>query len=139
MRQGLFIAAGAGCLIAIQVRLLGRTAEDIAAGPLSLLVAIAGGTAALVWVASTHSWADVVRGTGSWWWAGAGALGAIAVGALGVASARGGTTSTLAVAFAGQIIVGVVIDRVAGDAIPIGRAAGGAALVLAGVVLLAGR
>jgi transporter family-2 protein len=139
MRQGLVIAAIAGSLIAIQVRLLGRTADDMGAGPLSLLVAIAGGTAALIWVAGSGGWADVAKGTSSWWWVGAGALGAIAVGALGVASSRGGTTATLAVSFSGQMLVGVLIDRLAGDAVPPARAVGGAGLVLAGVFLLAGR
>jgi uncharacterized membrane protein YdcZ (DUF606 family) len=139
MRQGLVIAAVAGSLIAVQVRLLGRTADDIAAGPLSLLVAIAGGTAAAIWVASTGGWSDVTKGASSWWWVGAGALCAIAVGALGVASSRGGTTTTLAVSFSGQMLVGVIIDRLAGDAVPPARAVGGAGLVLAGVYLLAGR
>jgi uncharacterized membrane protein YdcZ (DUF606 family) len=80
VRQGLVLAAVAGRLIAVQVRFLGRTADDIGAGPLSLLVALAGGTAALVWVATTRQRHDVVRGAGSWAWVGAGALGAIAVG-----------------------------------------------------------
>jgi uncharacterized membrane protein YdcZ (DUF606 family) len=140
VRQGLVLAAVAGSLIAVQVRFLGRTADDIAAGPLSLLVALAGGTAAFVWVAGTRQWHDVVRGAGSSWaWVGAGALGALAVGALGLASSRSGTTATLAVSFAGQILVGVLVDRLSGTAIPPIRAAGGAGLVLIGVVLLAGR
>jgi uncharacterized membrane protein YdcZ (DUF606 family) len=60
-------------------------------------------------------------------------------GALGVASSRTGTTATLAISFAGQVLVGVLIDRLSGSAIPPVRAAGGAGLVLIGVVLLAGR
>lgn len=111
MVRGAVLALFAGGMIAVQMRLLGRVSAEGGPHVVGLLVSAAGAAAALVVVAASRDWASVGRISAQPGWVGAGVLGVVVIGSLGVASARAGAVVAVAGSIVGQLVVGAVLDR----------------------------
>ncbi len=135
MARGLMVAVIVGAGIALQVRFLGRLSGGAGPVVVGLLVSAAGTCGAASWIAVTGDWASVGRTLVHPGWVAAGLLGLAIVGGLGVAAARGGATAALAGSIAGQLILGVLLDRIDGREVRLALV-GGALVLLAGAMAL---
>jgi bacterial/archaeal transporter family-2 protein len=107
------LAALAGLAGSVQVSVMGRFGERIGVLPalaftLGVSTLLATG-AMLVAHRSFDGFVDAVRSP-QWLWLGA-LMGVFIVGTITVAGSRIGTTATIAILIAGQLAMGVVIDR----------------------------
>lgn len=136
MNSGIVVAVFVGVGIAVQVAVLGRSADDTDPLAVSLALQIAGVAVAAVWASGRGAWAAVLSIVAQWWWIPLGAAGWVVVAALGFAAARIGVAVTLVVSITAQLLAGVVIDVVAGHLQVRPATALGAALMIGGVTLL---
>jgi uncharacterized membrane protein YdcZ (DUF606 family) len=142
MGRGILFAVVAGLLIGAQTAVLGRSAA--AAPPLAVSVLVhAGGAITSLVLLSVSSGSSTVGDLGvalrSGWWMPASVSSAVILAILAVASRDAGVGTTIVVTFGAQLVIGLGIDAVTGDApIDLPRLAG-AGLVLAGAALVVPR
>ena len=138
MGSALFVAAVIGAAIAVQVGIVGRSAERFNLLAISTLLQLGGLTAGVVWMAVRSGWGEVAAVARVWWWFPLGVVGWLLVAGLGFASARVGVATALAVSVTSQLTVGLAIDTGAGDRIGV-QSLLGLVLLGAGTVLVTTR
>lgn len=136
MSSGAVVAVVIGIGIAVQVAVLGRTANDTNPLTVSLALQVSGVAVATVWATSRGAWAEVVAVGRYWWWIPLGAGGWMLVAALGFASNKIGVASTLALSVAAQLLTGLLIDSATGTHHLSATPALGAALIVGGAILV---
>ena len=138
MGSALVVAAGIGCVIALQVSIVGRAATRFNVLAVSLVLQVGGLLAGLTWTSIRSGWAEIAALTKLWWWLPLGVAGWVLVAGLGFASSRVGVAATLSVAVASQLTVGLAIDAGSGSHLGI-RALIGLLLLVSGTALITTR
>ena len=133
------VAAAVGVGVAIQVMILGRSTGRFHPLVISVALQLSGLLAGTAWVVSQRAWSDAPTVLAQWWWLPLGVMGWLMVAALGFASGRIGVATTLALAVASQLVVGLGVDVRSGAASLGVRSIGGVVLLVTGLVLIAGR
>jgi transporter family-2 protein len=133
------VAALIGGGVAVQVAILGRSTGDYHPLAISAALQLAGFLAGTLWMVSQRAWSDVTSVVALWWRVPLGALGWLLVAALGYASNRIGVATTLALAVASQLLVGLGVDARSGAADRGVRPISGTVLLVVGLILITGR
>lgn len=133
MGSALIVAIAVGCVIAIQVGVVGRAGQHYDLLVVSLVLQIGGLAAGFGWIAARSAWAEAIAVARMWWWIPLGAAGWAIVAGLGFASSRLGVAATLSVAITTQLGVGLAID---GGPTVTFRAITGLVLLVFGTVLI---
>jgi len=133
------VATLIGVGVAVQVAILGRSTGSYHPLAISAALQLAGLLAGTLWMVSQRAWSDVTSVVALWWWVPLGALGWLLVAALGYASNRIGVATTLALAVASQLLVGLGVDVRSGAADLGARPISGTVLLVVGLILITGR
>jgi transporter family-2 protein len=133
------VAAAVGVGVAFQVAILGRSSGKFHPLAISVALQLAGLLVGTLWMVTQRAWPDVKTVVTLWWWVPLGALGWLLVAALGFASHRIGVATTLGLAVASQLLVGLGVDVRSGVADLGVRPIAGAALLVAVLILITGR
>ena len=138
MGSAVVLAVVIGGAIAVQVATIGRVADRFHVLAVSLVLQLSGLVAGLTWAVLRSGWEEVAAIMRLWWWVPLGALGWMLVGGLGFATARVGVATTLSLALASQLVVGLAIDAASGTRVGV-RALLGVLLLVGGTVLVTTR
>jgi uncharacterized membrane protein YdcZ (DUF606 family) len=139
MSSAIAVALVVGSAIAVQVAIVGRASRVLHPLVISLALQAAGLLIGLGWVLWSRTWPQLSSVIGQWWWLPLGLVGWVLVAALGFSAARLGTSATLAIVISAQLIVGLGLDRVAGELDIAAPQVLGAALLVLGAVLVSWR
>jgi transporter family-2 protein len=130
------VAIGVGLAIAVQVAIVGQASRAIHPLTVSLALQASGLLIGVGWAVWSRAWPQIAEVVVQWWWLPLGAVGLGVVAALGFSASRLGVSTTLAIVIAAQLLAGLLLDQFSGR-IGIGLSESlGAALLIAGVLVL---
>lgn len=133
------VAVGIGIAVAIQVAVLGHASRTWHPLSISLALQLAGALGGAIWALHQRAWWELWQVTAQWWWLVLGVAGWGIVAALGFSAARVGVSLTLAVVVSAQLLAALILDQVMGRIELGARHPVGAALLVAGVLLIQSR
>jgi bacterial/archaeal transporter family-2 protein len=139
MPGAIVVALAVGSAIAIQVAVVGRASRTLHPLLISLALQMAGLLVGIGWLFWSRTWSQLPQVIGQWWWLPLGIVGWVVVAALGFSAARLGASTTLAIVIGSQLVAGLLLDRAAGQLDLGAPQVLGAALLVAGAVLVSWR
>jgi uncharacterized membrane protein YdcZ (DUF606 family) len=136
MTSAIVVALIVGSAIAVQVAIVGRASRTLHPLAISFALQAAGLLVGIGWVVWSRTWPQLPQVIGQWWWLPLGLVGWVVVAALGFSAARLGASATLAIVISAQLVVGLGLDRAAGELDIAAPQVLGAALLVSGAVLV---